>query len=77
MTFAAVDRLFHHAAIFEINVESYRRRAAFGRKQKGAGRRRNHATITHAERQSGGNLALLSDNQKDHDRCLYGCSVPS
>ena len=28
MTLAAVDRLVHHATIFEINVDSYRRRAA-------------------------------------------------
>ena len=28
MTLAAVDRLVHHSKIFELNVESYRRRAA-------------------------------------------------
>ena len=38
MTLAAVDRLVHHATIFEMNVESYRRRAAIERKQHGAGR---------------------------------------
>jgi len=32
MTLAAVDRLVHHATIFEMNVESYRRRAAMDRK---------------------------------------------
>jgi hypothetical protein len=37
MTVAAVDRLVHHATIFEINVPSYRRRAALERKHKGAG----------------------------------------
>ena len=31
MTLAAVDRLVHHSTIFEINVESYRRRAAIAR----------------------------------------------
>ena len=31
MTVAAIDRLVHHAVIFELNVESYRRRAALGR----------------------------------------------
>ena len=31
MTLAAVDRLVHHATIFEMNVESYRRRAALQR----------------------------------------------
>ena len=28
MTIAAIDRLVHHATIFEMNVESYRRRTA-------------------------------------------------
>jgi hypothetical protein len=28
MTLAAVDRLVHHSTIFEMNVESYRRRVA-------------------------------------------------
>jgi DNA replication protein DnaC len=45
MTLAAVDRLVHHASIFEINVDSYRRRAALERKQKGVGRPQKHATI--------------------------------
>ena len=36
MTLAAVDRLVHHATIFEMNVESYRRKAA--QKAKGTGR---------------------------------------
>ena len=45
MTLAAVDRLVHHATIFEINVDSYRRRAALERKQKGAGRPQSYATI--------------------------------
>ena len=31
MTVAAIDRLVHHAVIFEMNVESYRRRAALER----------------------------------------------
>ena len=32
MTLAAIDRLVHHATIFEMNVESYRRRSAASRK---------------------------------------------
>jgi DNA replication protein DnaC len=36
MTIAAIDRLVHHSVIFEMNVESYRRRAAQGRKPKPA-----------------------------------------
>jgi len=46
MTLAAVDRLVHHATIFEMNVESYRRRAAIERKQHGAGRPAKVATTT-------------------------------
>jgi DNA replication protein DnaC len=34
MTVAAIDRLVHHATIFEMNVESHRRRTAIGRKVK-------------------------------------------
>ncbi len=34
MTLAAVDRLVHRATIFEMNVESYRRKAARNAKQK-------------------------------------------
>ena len=33
MTLAAIDRLVHHAMIMEMNVESYRRRAALHRKR--------------------------------------------
>ena len=43
MTLAEVDRLVHHATIFEMNVESYRRRAAIDRKH-GAGRPAHYAT---------------------------------
>ncbi len=43
MTLAAVDRLVHHATILEMNVESYRRRAAIERKQ-GLGRPPSRAT---------------------------------
>jgi len=44
MTLATVDRLVHHATIFEMNVESYRRRAALERK-RGPGRPPSRATI--------------------------------
>jgi len=36
MTVAAIDRLVHHAVIVEMNVESYRRRAAIGRTRTAA-----------------------------------------
>jgi len=51
MTLAAVDRLVHHATIFEMNVESYRRRAALQR-QSGAGRTPKYATIKSTEKMS-------------------------
>lgn len=58
MTLAAVDRLVHHATIFEMNVESYRRRAALQR-QTGAGRTPKYATIKSIEKMS------ISDNQSE------------
>lgn len=58
MTLAAVDRLVHHATIFEMNVESYRRRAALQRQTR-AGRPPTYATIKATEEMS------LSDNQPD------------
>jgi hypothetical protein len=45
MTVAVVDRLVRHATIFELNIESYRRRAALERK-RGRGRSPVHAAIT-------------------------------
>lgn len=43
MTLAAVDRLVHHAVIFEMNVESFRRRTA-EEKKRGRGRPASYAT---------------------------------
>src|SRR5581483_2702814 len=43
MTLAAIDRLVHHATILEMNVESYRRKAALDRK-RGRGRPPAHST---------------------------------
>lgn len=45
MTLAAVDRIVHHSTIFEMNVDSYRRRAALERKQQGPGQPPSRATI--------------------------------
>lgn len=58
MTLAAVDRLVHHATIFELNVESYRRKAAKLRRA-GPGRPPGRATIIENNRLSS------SDNQTD------------
>ncbi|RWN46438.1 IS21-like element helper ATPase IstB [Mesorhizobium sp.] len=70
MTLAAVDRLVHHATIFEMNVESYRRRSAMEAKRQ-RGRPASYATIknTHelvAGRQSENDESLASDNQHDN-----------
>ena len=70
MTLAAVDRLVHHATIFEMNVESYRRRSAMEAKRQ-RGRPASFATIKGssqfvAERQSDHDEALASDNQHDN-----------
>lgn len=62
MTLAAVDRLVHHATIFEMNVESYRRRTAIQRQSK-AGRPTTYATIKTTDHLS------RSDNQ-DEKRAL-------
>lgn len=43
MTLAAIDRLVHHATILEMNVDSYRRKAALDRK-RGPGRPPAHTT---------------------------------
>ncbi len=58
MTLAAADRPVHHASIFEMNVESFRRRTALARKKSGPGRPAQHATIKTLEA-----LTLPSDNQ--------------
>jgi DNA replication protein DnaC len=44
MTLAAIDRLVHHATIFEMNVDSYRRKSAI-EKAQGPGRPASRATI--------------------------------
>src|SRR5215831_16483500 len=49
MTLAAIDRLVHHATIIEMNVESYRRKAALDRK-RGRGRPPTHATPKELEK---------------------------
>jgi DNA replication protein DnaC len=49
MTLAAIDRLVHHATILEMNVESYRRKAAINRK-RGPGRPPVHATKNESDK---------------------------
>ena len=62
MTLAAVDRLVHHATIFELNVDSYRRRTAI-EKKRGPGRPATRATIKTSEAVS------HRDNQTTEDAC--------
>jgi DNA replication protein DnaC len=66
MTLAAVDRLVHHATIFEINVDSYRRRAALERRTATKLRHNQGSRGCVAPRQSNQNLALAHGNQPDH-----------
>ena len=70
MTLAAVDRLVHHATIFEMNVESYRRRSALESKRE-RGRPASFATIRNAPsidapRHAEGVNDVDSDNQHDN-----------
>ncbi len=51
MTLAAVDRLVHHATIFEMNVDSYRRKTAVQRRT-GPGRPPTRATVNENDRLS-------------------------
>lgn len=68
MTLAAVDRLVHHATIFEMNVESYRRRTAQARRS-GAGRPAEYTTpkVLETMRDNQDEKPdLASDNQNRH-----------
>lgn len=68
MTLAAVDRLVHHATIFEMNVESYRRRTAQARRS-GAGRPAEYTTpkVLESMRDNQDEKPdLASDNQNRH-----------
>lgn len=62
MTLAAVDRLVHHATIFELNVDSYRRRTALEQK-RGRGRPATRATIKTTATQT------PRDNQPEENAC--------
>ena len=62
MTLAAVDRLVHHSSIFELNVDSYRRKSALETK-RGRGRPATRATIKTSEAVS------LSDNLATDEAC--------
>ena len=63
MTLAAVDRLVHHSTIFELNVDSYRRRSAAAKKRR-PGRPPTHATSKTLETLS------PNDNQTEQETCI-------
>ena len=46
MMIAAIDRLVHHAIIFEMNVESYRRRGALDRKDRASATKKQRETAS-------------------------------
>ena len=60
MTVAAIDRLVHRATIFELNVESYRRRTAIDHKRS---RQRAAATVGAAADQTAGAPPLRNGAQ--------------
>jgi DNA replication protein DnaC len=62
VTVAAIDRLVHHATILEMNVDSYRRRAAAGRT---AARADTAATTTTDNHPSAGNDTLDDNTRGD------------
>ena len=62
MTLAAVDRLVHHSTIFEMNVESYRRRVAAAltpRKPRGISDSKSDSVNDRASRESPQPLASV------------------
>jgi hypothetical protein len=66
MTLAAIDRLVHHATILEMNVESYRRKAALQRKRG----KTAQPPVTLRDRCQGSNFASLSGNTGH--RAIFG-----
>src|SRR6201997_3374435 len=67
MTLAAIDRVVHHATILEMNVESYRRRAALDRK-RGPGRPPSHASGRARDRPPRSFRAKHSEGEGDRAR---------
>ncbi|WP_430438764.1 AFG1/ZapE family ATPase [Methylosinus trichosporium] len=61
MTLAAIDRLVHHATIFEMNVDSYRRKTAL-KKAAGPGRPPAQQSKPHLDRRS---ASIKTDTSKN------------
>jgi DNA replication protein DnaC len=64
MTLAAVDRLVHHATIFEMNVDSYRRRTALEEKRP-KGRPASRATIKNTREQVNDTITAQEGNEQN------------
>jgi DNA replication protein DnaC len=65
MTIAAVDRLVHHAVVVEMNVDSYRQKAAITRKGRAATIKRDNqrkCPVEPAVEETATNSPLASDN---------------
>jgi DNA replication protein DnaC len=65
MTIAAVDRLVHHAVVVEMNVDSYRQKAAITRKGRAATIKRDNqrkSPVEPAVEETATNSPLASDN---------------
>src|SRR3954468_812018 len=80
MTLAAIDRLVHHPPIFEMNVESYRRRVALSESADRVGRPpapHLRPRLIDAPRQSTARNPLARDNQPgDHSLAATPNSHP-
>ena len=66
MALAAIDRLVHRATIFELNVESYRRRSAV-QTQRRRGRIASRATPANTKVQLPGSAASKNEQEPENN----------
>ena len=66
MTLAAIDRLVHRATIFELNVESYRRRSAV-QTQRRRGRIASRATPANTKVQLPGSASSKNEQEPENN----------
>ena len=76
MTLAAVDRLVHRSHIFELNVESYRRRAAIAARQTAAGSRRTGSTREGRNRADAATRTLRCRPKDRHKAGIAALNAP-
>ena len=73
MTLAAVDRLVHHATIFELNVESYRQRSALNKKRgRGAPAKQGHPENHRVQRQMKRKVSMPMHHSQPLQAVVYG-----